>query len=71
MAAWLLIGATPEIFNPTSQKFNMLPVSCNGRIKICSSTFLQPVHARNVRLIKYSTKNEPFHIGTTLEENLC
>jgi hypothetical protein len=27
MAAWLLIGDTPEIFNPTSQKFNMLPVS--------------------------------------------
>jgi hypothetical protein len=26
-AAWLLIGATPEIFSPTSQKFNMLPVS--------------------------------------------
>jgi hypothetical protein len=27
IAAWLLMGATPEIFNPTSQKFNMLPVS--------------------------------------------
>lgn len=56
MAAWLLIGDTPEIFNPTSQKFNMLPVSWKGRIQIGSSILLQPVNVRNACHIKYRRK---------------
>lgn len=32
ITAWFTIGVLPEIFSPTSQKFNMLPVDWNRKI---------------------------------------
>lgn len=33
IAACVLIGTSPDIFKPTSQKFNIFPVDCNIKEK--------------------------------------
>lgn len=68
MAAWLLIGATPEIFNPTSQKFNMLPVSWKEKkIQVSSNILLDLLNVRNVLLcqIKLGTTRRSYSIHNT------